>query len=159
MTEIKQLYFPTKEKWREWLEKNHVKESKIAVIRYKKYTGKPSPSHMELMHEAICFGWIDTTIKRIDEEKYLINFSKRSDKSKWSNNTQRYAQELIKKGKMSPEGMKHYLAGLKKPTHDAGIPKNPDIPYYLKEALKKDVAIKKNFDKIAPSYKDRKSVV
>jgi len=153
MTEIKRLYFSTKEKWREWLEKNHVKKSKIAVIKYKKYTGKPSPNNMELMHEAICFGWIDTTIKRFDEEKYLINFSKRNDKSKWSNNTQRYARELIKKGKMSPEGMKQYLVGLRKPTHDAGIPKNPDIPDYLKEALEKDMTIKKNFDKIASSYK------
>ncbi len=153
MTEIKRIYFPTKEKWRTWLEKNHLKENKIAVVRYKKHTGKPSPSHGELMHEAICFGWIDTTIKRIDTEKYIINFSKRNDKSKWSDNTLRYAKELISKSKMSPEGMKHYLAGLKRPTHDAGIPKNPDVPEYLKEVLSKNNIAKENFSKFSPSYK------
>jgi uncharacterized protein YdeI (YjbR/CyaY-like superfamily) len=153
MAEIKRIYFPTKEKWREWLERNHVRESKVAVVRYKKHTGRASPSHSELMHEAICFGWIDTTIKRIDSKKYIINFSKRSKNSKWSNNTLRYAKELTDKERMSPEGMKHYLFALKKPTHDAGIPKSPDVPNYLKAALRKDKIAEKNFDLMAPSYR------
>ena len=53
--------------FRKWLEKNHLNEKKVNVVLFKKHTGKKSPSHRELMEEAICFGWIDTTVKRIDE--------------------------------------------------------------------------------------------
>jgi len=153
MPEIIQIYFPTIEKWREWLKKNHEKESKVAVIRYKKHTGKLSPNYMDLMHEAICFGWIDTTVKRLDEERYLTNFSKRTSKSKWSDNTLRYAKELTKQGRMSQQGMKYYLEGLNKPTHDKGIPENPDVPKYLISALNKNKIAKNNFSKFAPCYR------
>jgi uncharacterized protein YdeI (YjbR/CyaY-like superfamily) len=153
MPEIKQIYVSTIGEWRRWLEKNHTKESKIAVIRYKKHTGKPSPAYMELMHEAICFGWIDTTIKRLDEDRYLTNFSKRTDKSKWSNNTLRYAKELTKAGRMSEQGTKYYLEGLNKLPHDIGIPENPDVPIYLKQALSKNKIAKENFEKFTSSYK------
>lgn len=151
--EIKQIHFPTIKKWRSWLEKNHIKQDKVAVIRYKKHTGKPSPSYQELMHEAICFGWIDTTVKGIDDEKYLINFSKRNSKSRWSDNTQSYARKLIEEGKMSPEGLKHYHSGLTRPVLGHGIPKNPDMPEELETALNKNKKAKENFSKFAPSYK------
>ena len=48
-----------------WLEKKHDKEKKIGLILHKKHTGKPNVSHHDLMKEAICFGWIDTTIRKI----------------------------------------------------------------------------------------------
>lgn len=151
--DIKQIYFKDVKSWREWLDKNHIKETKVAVIRYKKHTGKSSPSHMELMHEAICFGWIDTTVKRLDDEKYLINFSRRNDKSRWSENTLRYGKMMIDQGKMSSEGLKHYHAGLKKPVLGHGIAKNPETPDDLIKALSKNKMAKENFDKFAPSYK------
>jgi uncharacterized protein YdeI (YjbR/CyaY-like superfamily) len=153
MPEIKQIYVSTIEEWRAWLKENHEKENKVAVIRYKKHTGKPSPAYMDLMHEAICFGWIDTTIKRLDEERYLTRFSKRTAKSKWSNNTLRYAKELTKAGRMSEQGTKYYLEGLKKKPHDDGIPESPDVPIYLKKALNKDKVAKEKFKKFPPSYK------
>jgi uncharacterized protein YdeI (YjbR/CyaY-like superfamily) len=153
MKKIKKIYFKDSKEWRDWLDKNHIIENKVAVIRYKKHTGKPSPSHMELMHEAICFGWIDTTVKRIDDKKYLINFSRRSDKSRWSDNTLSYGKMLIEQGKMSVEGLKHYHAGLKRPSLDFGVPKNPKMPLDLKKELEKDKIAKENFDNFAPSYR------
>ena len=60
-----------------WLAKNHQKESKMAVIVHKKHTGKPFPTHRELIEEAICWGWIDTTIKRLDEDTFVRHFSRR----------------------------------------------------------------------------------
>ena len=139
--------------FRKWLIKNHDKETKVSVIVYKKHTGKSSPSHKELMEEAICFGWIDTTIKRLDEERYVRNFSKRNRNSRWSDNTLRYAKELIEQGKMAPAGLKFYREGLKRPTHDAGIPKNPDMPLELKEALDRDEQAKGNFEGFSASAK------
>ncbi len=139
--------------FRKWLGKNYDKEKKVAVVVYKKHTGKQSPSHRELMEEAICFGWIDTTINRLDEERYIRHFSKRNKNSKWSKNTLGYAKELIKEKKMMPSGLKYYKEGLKKLPHDHGIPKNPPMPPELKEALNKNKKAKDNFDNFSASVK------
>jgi uncharacterized protein YdeI (YjbR/CyaY-like superfamily) len=142
-----------KEDFRKWLSKNHDNESKVSVIVHKKHTGKESPSHRELMDEAICFGWIDTTINRLDEDRYIRNFSKRNKNSKWSNNTIKYGKELIKQGRMTSIGLKFYEEGLQKPTHDEGIPKNPSMPEELRKELDKNSKAKENFNNFSPSVK------
>ena len=153
LKEPKRISVVKRNDFRKWLMKNHEKEERVSVILYKKHTGKLSPSHQELMEEAICFGWIDTTIKRVDEERYMRNFSKRNKNSRWSDNTIRYGKELIEKGKMTPVGLKFYKEGLKKPTHDHGIPKNPDMPIELKNALDKCEEAKNNFENFSASSK------
>ena len=153
MEEVRQIYFPTRAAWRNWLKKNHLSKRKIAVIIYKKHTGKHSPNHKELMEEAICFGWIDTTIKKLDHEKYLRNFVRRNNKGKWSKNTLSYGKELLKKGRMSLFGIKMYKEGLAKKPHDHGIPNNPRVPKYIKKELENEQLANQNFKKIAPSYK------
>lgn len=139
--------------FRKWLAKNHKKEKRVAVVLHKKHTGKSAPSHRELIEEAICFGWIDTTLKRLDDDTFLRNFAKRTPASTWSDNTLRYAKDLIGRKKMSPEGLKFYKLGLKKPTHDHGIPKNPEMPPELEKALTKSKKANANFDNFPPSTK------
>ena len=151
--DVKKVIALDRNDFRKWLEKNHDKEKKVAVILHKKHTGKTSPSHRELMEEAICFGWIDTTIKKIDENKYLRYFAKRNKNSKLSDNTISYAKDLIKRKKMTKVGIEFYKEGLKKPTHDHGIPKNPDMPQELKKALEKNNKAMENFSKFSPSVK------
>lgn len=140
----------SRKEWRAWLRKNHQKESKVYLVKYKRHTGKPTITNKEAMEEAICFGWIDTTIKRLDDERYQQCFVKRTQKSRWSHNTLRYAREQIKKRKMSKFGMKMYLEGLQKPVIDHGLPKNPNTPEDLKKALGKNL---EKFNQYAPSYK------
>ena len=151
MAETKTLEVFGRKDFRKWLEKNHDKENKVALVMHKKHTGKTSPSHKELMEEAICFGWIDTTIKRLDEDKFIRRFSRRNKNSKWSDNTLSYAKELIGKKRMTPHGMKFYLDGLKKPTHDHEIPKDPKVPKEFKDALSKNKIAKERFDKLSKS--------
>jgi uncharacterized protein YdeI (YjbR/CyaY-like superfamily) len=141
------------EDWRNWLEKNHLKEDKVVMIKYKKHTGKPIINAAAAMREAICFGWIDTTAKRVDDERYSQVYVKRNQNGRWSINTLKYGKELLKAGKMSPFGIKMYEEGLKKKPHDYGIPKNPDMPLNLKKALDKNPKAKAFFDKLAPSTK------
>lgn len=152
MDSEKTVYAKNKDEWRAWLEKNHLKETKIALIKYKKHTGKPSLTHKESMDEAICFGWIDTTIKRLDEDRYMRRFARRNKNSKWSDATLGYAKRLIAEGKMSPYGLQMYKEGLAKPTHDAGIPKNPTMPADLKKALKENPTAETIFKTFPPSY-------
>ncbi len=151
--EIPEINAYTAQDFQKWLKKNHKKESKVRVIIHKKHTGKGFPTHRQLIEEAICYGWIDTTIKRIDEDTFVRNFSKRNEGSKWSDNTLSYAKALIKVGRMQEQGIHFYKMGKAKPTHDHGIPKNPDMPIELKRALAKDPAAKKTFEKVAPSMK------
>lgn len=143
----------TREDFRKWLDKHHTKEKSVAVIVHKRHTGKPAPTHRELLEEAICFGWIDTTLHRIDADTYVRKFVRRNDNSRWSDNTLRYARDLIKRGMMTDEGMKFYKLGKAKPTHDHGIPKNPDMPDELRTALADDKEAKHNFEAFPPSTK------
>ena len=127
--------------------------TKIGLIVYKKHTGKPFLTHKEAMEEAICFGWIDTTIKRIDQDRYLRYFAKRNKNGKWSKATQRYARELVKRKLMMPAGLFAYKEGLKKPTHDHGIPLNPEVPIELLKEFKQNKKLEENFYNFAPSYR------
>ena len=145
------FYARSREAWRAWLEKNHERVNKISLIRYKNHTGTPSLSHREAMEEAICFGWIDTTIKKIDDEKYMIRFVRRTPKSRWSNNTLAYAKRLLREGKMSPVGLKFYRQGKKKPVIDFHT-RNPEMPDDLKNALENYNCLE-DFNRFAPSYK------
>jgi uncharacterized protein YdeI (YjbR/CyaY-like superfamily) len=134
-----------------WLQKNHDKEKKIGLVLHKKHTGKPTVSHLDLMKEAICFGWIDTTIRRIDESKFIRFFNRRSKNSRWSYNTLGYGKQLIKEKRMTPHGLAFYKEGLKKHPHDHGIPKDPEIPEDLKKELIKNKKAELKFNSISPS--------
>ncbi len=143
----------TREEWRKWLIKNHEKEDKVALIRHKRHTGKPTFNHREAMEEAICFGWIDTTIKRLDEERYILHFVKRKKNARWSTSTINCAKQMIKEKKMTPFGLKIYKEGLKKLPYNHGMSKNPEMSQDLIKELSKNKKINENFNNFPPSTK------
>ncbi|MEK6839729.1 MAG: YdeI/OmpD-associated family protein [Nanoarchaeota archaeon] len=154
MTDTKEFYYAkNREAWRAWLQKHQETKKRIYLIRYKKHTGQPTLSSREAMEEAICFGWIDTIVKRLDHEKFTQCFVSRTEKSRWSNNTLSYARRLIKEKRMTPRGLKFYTLGLRKPVIDHGLPRNPDLPKDLEHALNKDKKAKEHFLHFAPSYR------
>ncbi len=155
MSELKEITCFSVKEWRSWLQKNHKKEERVLLIRYKKHTGKGMFNQRDAMNEAICFGWIDTTLKRLDEDRYGVTFVKRNKSSRWSDNTFARAREMIERGKMSSFGKEMFELGLTKKTHDHGIPKNPtlnEVPE-LNIEVNKDKELKEAFHKMAPSYK------
>jgi uncharacterized protein YdeI (YjbR/CyaY-like superfamily) len=141
----------TRQDWRNWLLKHHSTESSVDVVKHKKHYGKYYIPHIELMHEAICFGWIDTTIKKLDADTYLVRFRKRTDNARWSNNTLAYARKMIAEGLMTPAGLKRYQEGLTKKTIDHAYPKRTHPA--LLAALRKVPAALKAFKKYPPSSK------
>ena len=76
-----QLYVKTRKEWREWLRKNYNKKNEIWLIYYKKHTGKPRIPYDDAVEEALCYGWIDSTVKRVDEEIFIQKFTPRNKKS------------------------------------------------------------------------------
>lgn len=90
--------------WRKWLEKNHQSEQSIWLVYFKSSTKKASLSWSEAVDEALCFGWIDSTKKTIDEERYMQYFSKRKPKSIWSKINKEKVAKLIQNELMTKAG-------------------------------------------------------
>lgn len=101
-----ETFYPTSQKqWRSWLQKNHAKKDAVWVIFYKKSSGKPTLSWSESVDEALCFGWIDSTKKTLDEERSIQFFSKRKAKSTWSKINKAKVERLADEGLMMPAGL------------------------------------------------------
>src|SRR5512135_236356 len=96
----KTLYVTTRNKWRRWLAKNHDKELEIWLVYYRKDTGKPRISYDDAVLEALAYGWIDSTIKKLDDERFAQRFSPRRSTSVLSQMNKERVRELIKNGKM-----------------------------------------------------------
>ena len=92
--------------WRKWLEKNHQSKQSVWLVYYKASTKTPSLSWSEAVDEALCFGWIDSTKKSIDHEKYMQYFCKRKPKSNWSKINKDKVKTLIEQGLMKEAGSK-----------------------------------------------------
>lgn len=103
--EIEYFYPESKALWREWLQKNHAQKQSVWLILYRKKSGIPTVSWSEAVDEALCFGWIDSKKKPIDEEKSIQFFSKRKAKSTWSKVNKEKIQQLIDEGKMTQSGL------------------------------------------------------
>ena len=88
---MKTLDVRTREKWRAWLAKHHDSESEIWLIFHKQHTGEASVAYQDALDEALCYGWIDSLIKRIDADRYARKFTPRTADSNWSTiNVKRY---------------------------------------------------------------------
>lgn len=101
----KKLYVTCRDDWRMWLGKNYDVEKGVWLVFYKKHTGKPRISYDDVVEEALCFGWIDSTVKRIDDEKFMRKFTPRKGRSKWSTINRKRARKMMKEGKMTEAGL------------------------------------------------------
>jgi len=146
----KTLYVTNRKDWRSWLAKNYGKETVIWLIYYRKSSGKPRIPYNDAVEEALCYGWIDSTMKRVDEERFAQRFTPRRPKSGLSEMNKERIRRLIKKKKMT-------AAGLKAVSHAFDESKDkkekliiaPDII----KALKADKRTWENFQKFSEGYK------
>jgi len=106
MTDVEDYCPYDKKDWRKWLELNHKKKDAVWLIFYKKKSPNYNLSWSESVDEALCFGWIDSTKRTIDSEKYKQYFSKRKAKSNWSKINKDKVKTLIDQGVMEEEGYK-----------------------------------------------------
>lgn len=154
---MKKLYFKETTDWRQWLQNNHDNVDSIWLVFYKKHTDKPTLEYEEAVREALCFGWIDSIIKKLDEEKYVRKFTPRKNKSNWSALNKKRALKLIQQGRMTKYGMRKVNKAKQngewdKPERDRN---KVEMPLELKEALQNNIKAKNNFEELAPSYQRR----
>ncbi|WP_107038988.1 YdeI/OmpD-associated family protein [Brumimicrobium mesophilum] len=106
MKDVEEFHPKNQKEWRNWLEENHVEQDAIWVIFYRKKSPDYNMGWSESVDEALCFGWIDSTKKTIDNEKFKQYFSKRKAKSNWSRVNKDKVKTLIDQGLMQKEGYK-----------------------------------------------------
>lgn len=105
---MKPRFFSTPAQFRQWLERNHDRETELLVGFHKKASGKKSVTYNEALEEALCFGWIDGVRRNLDETSYTIRFTPRKPRSIWSNVNVNHVERLIKEGRMHAAGLEAY---------------------------------------------------
>ncbi len=159
MTEIdpsKALLFKNRDEWRSWLEKNHTTSNEAWLIHYKKSLGKKSLNHFDAVEEALCFGWIDSKLKKIDEEKFILKYSPRKSKSVWSKINKENAEKMISLGKMTQAGFDKIEEAKKQGFWDTAYTNfvKERLPSDLKKALIVNKTAWNNFQNFANSYRN-----
>lgn len=105
-SEVEKIYPTSTTDWRNWLIENHETQQSIWLVYYKKKTKKPSLTWSEAVDQALCFGWIDSVAKPIDDEIYMQFFSKRKPKSVWSKINKEKVKVLLAENLIMPAGLK-----------------------------------------------------
>jgi uncharacterized protein YdeI (YjbR/CyaY-like superfamily) len=152
--DMKRVQVTTRSQWREWLVENHDLEKQgIWLVFKRKATGKPSLEYEESVEEALCFGWIDSVVKKIDEDTYCRKFTPRKDKSNWSTTNKKRINKIIEEGRMTPFGLAKVEAAKKMGNwnKEQSPIVNTDIHSELAEALAHNKKAKDGFDGLAPS--------
>ncbi len=147
--ELMTLEVRSRRQWRAWLAKHHTSSPGIWLVFYKAHTGVKSISYEDAVREALCFGWIDSLVKRLDDDRYVFKVTPRKPTSKWSDiNRQRWA-ELNAAGLLTSAGV------AAAPTNNTYAPKPtiPHLPVYIAKALKTNPKAWEFFRGLAPTYR------
>ena len=129
--------------WRQWLAANYQSEDEIWLLYHRVHTGKPRVAYNDAVEEALCFGWIDSTVKSIDDERYAQRFTPRRARSKYSQTNRERLRRLIDQGQVMPEVTKQVTDVLDEP-----FVAPPDI----EAALRADRAVWQIFTAYSEAY-------
>lgn len=153
----KTLYVPDRAAWHAWLEQHSTTEQEVWLIYYKKGSGKPRISYEDAVEEALCFGWIDSLVQRMDEEKYAQKFTPRKNSSQWSVLNKYRIVKLVKEGRMTEAGLAKVDFDLEEVNAEdiqpAGNKVEPELPRYIQQILMENEITWQNFNSLAPSHR------
>ena len=139
--------------WRNWLAKNHDRAREVWLVYFKAVRGKANIDYESSVEEALCFGWIDSIIQKIDGEKYARKFNPRRMESKWSETNKRRVVKVIREGRMTEAGMARVTFDLSKVDTNKPKTKRPPtkMPESIEKVLKSRPNVWENFQKVTPS--------
>jgi len=154
MSELPELYFKTDTEWRKWLAKNHNAVKGIYLIFYKVDSDIPSMRWEEAVKVALCYGWIDSTVKKLDDKRRRQYFCPRNVKSVWSKLNKTYIKELNKNNLIHSSGLEKIKIAKKNGSWTAlDDVENLIIPKELQTAFDKNTTAFENYNNFAPSYR------
>lgn len=136
----------TRREWRGWLAKHHASSPGVWLVFHKRHTGIKSMPYEDAVREALCFGWIDSLIKRLDDDRYALKVTPRKPASKWSALNRKRWTELKTGGLLTAAG----LAAAPTPNTYAPRPVIPKLPGYIAKAIRADAAAWKFFRELSP---------
>jgi uncharacterized protein YdeI (YjbR/CyaY-like superfamily) len=99
------LHVTSRDAWRAWLARHHDTKTEIWLVFHKKHTGQPGVAYGDAVEEALCFGWIDSIVRRLDEDRYAQKFTPRKPKSNWSDSNLRRFARMVGEGRMTAAGL------------------------------------------------------
>jgi uncharacterized protein YdeI (YjbR/CyaY-like superfamily) len=143
LVETKLFYVTDRKEWRDWLTNHYKSESEVWLVYYKKHSGKPRISYNDAVEEALCFGWIDSTVKGIDENRFAQRFSVRNPKTPYSQANKERLRELVKQGRVVEEVVAT-LGNL--------VEEQFEIPPHILKAIKANEKAWTNFQAFSESY-------
>jgi uncharacterized protein YdeI (YjbR/CyaY-like superfamily) len=147
--QLKTLRVTSREQWRRWLSKHHLSSPGIWFVFYKAHTGLKSVPLEDMVREALCFGWIDSLVKRLDDDRYAVKVTPRKPASKWSDINRKRWADLNAADLLTPAG----IAAAPTANTDAPRPVIPTLPAYLATALKANPEAWRFFQELAPTYR------
>ncbi len=156
MDNISPLCFATSDDWRTWLEHNHDKVKEVWLVHYKKGKAGKGISYFEALEEALCFGWIDSKLKRLDDDRFVLRYSPRNPKSVWSLGNREKVEALIASGRMAPAGLAAVEAARKNGRWDSAYTDREALPVPddLRDALDGNRDARGNFERFATSRRN-----
>jgi uncharacterized protein YdeI (YjbR/CyaY-like superfamily) len=143
------LEIRTRREWRAWLAKHHDSSNGVWLVCHKDHTGVKSIPSEDIVREALCFGWIDSLIKRLDDDRYARKVTPRKPTSNWSDVNRQRWKELDEAGLLAAPGR----AAAPTDNRYAAKPTIPDMPGYISTALKTNPKAWAFFQTLAPSYR------
>jgi len=135
-------------RWRAWLVTHHLSSPGVWVVFYKDHTGVRSISYEDSVREALCFGWIDSLVKRLDDDRYARKFTPRKPTSKWSDSNRKRWAELEAAGLLTSAG----LAAAPTDNRYGPRPAIPKLPAYFAKALKTSPKAWAFFQGLTPTH-------
>ncbi len=136
----------SRSQWRAWLKKNHDKSKGVWFVFHKAHTGVKSVPYEDFVREALCFGWINSLVKRLDDDRHAIKATPRKPTSKWSDLNRNRWSELNAAGLLAKAG----LAAAPTEKGYAPRPKVPELPAYIAKAIKADPKAWSFFQSLPP---------
>src|SRR6266508_2814081 len=147
--ELVTLEVRNRRQWRAWLKKHHASSAGVWLVFHKAHTGVKSIHYEDTVREALCFGWIDSLIKRLDDDRYALKVTPRQPTSKWSDINRKRWLELKAAGLLTSAGL------TAAPTNNIYAPRPviPELPVYIARALKANSKAWEFFRDLAPTYR------
>ena len=147
--ELLTLRVRSRQQWRAWLAKHHTSSPGVWLVFYKAHTGVKSIPYEDTVREALCFGWIDSLVKRLDDDRYALKVTPRQPTSKWSDLNRKRWADLKATGRLTSAG----LAAAPTSNTYAPRPAIPALPVYIATALKAHSKAWEFFRQLPPTHR------